>query len=635
MTYSERHIEDRIVWLLISLYILCFGYITFLKYRSFGYQDFDLAIYSQVFWNILHGSIRSSILGIDFLGNHASFILFLLVPAYLVFKSSLTLLSVQSIALGIAAYPLYLVAKKELGRGVGLVIAFIYLIYPALGYINLFEFHPTALAVPCLFFMYYYFEKKDFKMFVVSMILSLICQENIALIIMLFGVYVFFARRDIAWASTAFLAGTLWFYIMVFKVIPYFNKDTINFMSIYSHMGNSMPEILRFIMLRPAETMKIMFAWPKILYLIKIFLPVSFLPIFDFKILIAMPIFIQHFLSARQTEYNINYHYTAELIPFIFISTIYGLKRVLAVMYFKSSQLKNFFILFILSISLISSFSFGSQLKLPTYSKDFKKDLWDHEKENFIKMVPDKAGVVSTFEFLPMLSKRERLYSFHHIVMGLYTLSSKPYSLPEDAEYGLLDFNDFLTFRSFYTCGRSEINMRKFISAGNWGVVDMAGSIVLLKKNYSGNYRLYSVFDKMPEVLHMGSVLIDDNLEFLGYNSLLEDKDGKGQLKLTLFWSISGDIKKYYGNFIDILDLKENVRYGFEKPICYRIYPSYFWQKGEVVSEDYIIPIPGDIGSSYSVKMGVFDCRTGIYCGMYSDNEKLIYKGTMINLFDK
>ena len=219
--------KDRIVWLSIAAYVLCFGYLSFLKYQSFGYQDFDLAIYSQTLWNILHGSIYSSILGIDFLGNHAGFIVFLIAPLYFVFKSPLTLLFIQSLSLGVAAYPIYLIAKKELNRNIGLAIVVIYLIYPALGYVNLFEFHPQTLAIPFLIFTYYYFEKENFKMFIIFMSLSLICQENIALIIALFGVYAFFIKKDIKWLLTPFLIGMAWFCIMVFKIIPSFNKDII------------------------------------------------------------------------------------------------------------------------------------------------------------------------------------------------------------------------------------------------------------------------------------------------------------------------------------------------------------------------------------------------------------------------
>lgn len=628
-------IKDRIVWLLIAAHILCFGYLSFLKYRSFDYQDFDLAVHSQALWNILHGSIHSSILGIDFLGNHASFILFLIAPVYFLFKSPLALLFLQSVSLGIAAYPIYLIAKKELNRNIGLVVVFIYLFYPAMGYVNLFEFHPTVFAVPFLVFMYYYFEKKDFKMFVIFMCLSLICQENISLIITLFGIYALFIKKGAKWAFTPFLAGIIWFYIMIFKIMPYFNKDTIHFTSIYKHMGNSVAELLGFVILHPIKIINIMFSWEKIAYLFKVFLPVSFLPLFDLRIFITTLVFMQHLLSSRSSEYSIYYHYTTEIIPFIFISAIYGIKRILNSRFLKNSKAKLIFILGILMTSVISNVCLGPQSRLAAYSRDFKKGIMDYEKQDSVNKIPDTAGVVSTFEFLPKLSGRQHLYSFHHVAMGFYTLSDKPYALPDYAEYALLDFNDFLTFNLFYTPGRSDVNLRKFISTGNWGIVDMRASIVLLKKNYPGIYSLYRVFDKPPLISHEVLIKIDDNLEFLGYNAALEDTLGKKHIKLTLFWRAAEKLKKDYGNFIDILDSKGNLKYRFKKPICYRVYPTYIWQKEEIVGEDYVMLIPEDIKGGYSVQIGVFDYRTGMSCSMFSAIKNLIYKGNRINLINE
>jgi len=634
VTAVGKDAQDRIVWLLIAAYVLCFGYLGFLKYQSFGYQDFDLAIYSQTLWNILHGSIYSSILGIDFLGNHAGFVVFLIAPVYFIFKSPLTLLFIQSLSLGIAAYPIYLIAKKELNRNIGLAIVFIYLIYPALGYVNLFEFHPQTLAIPFLIFTYYYFAKENFKMFVIFMSLSLICQENIALIITLFGIHAFFIKKDIKWLLTPLLVGMAWFCIMVFKIIPSFNKDIIGFISIYQHIGGSLPEVLGAIILHPIKIIKIMFEWQKIVYLLQIFLPVSFLPLFDIRIFIIAPIFAQHLLSLRPSEYNISTHYAAELIPFIFISTIYGIKRILSIGCLKAGAMRKFFILFILITGVISSACLGPQSRLIKYSWDFKKDISDYVKQDFVNKIPENSGIVSTFEFLPKLSNRGYLYSFHHVVNGFYTLSNKPYVLPENAEYALLDFNDSLTFDSFYTSG-SDGNLRRFISTGNWGAVDMAGSIVLLRKNYPGHYRLYGVFDKTPAITHEGLVKIDNNLEFLGYDAVFGSGSEKKQIRFTFFWRIPEQLKKDYGSFIDMLDSDGGLKYRFKKPICYRVYPTYAWQKEEIVSEDYVISIPEDIKNGYSVKMGVFDYKAGVSCKMFSAVENLVYKGSMINLADK
>jgi glycosyltransferase involved in cell wall biosynthesis len=113
---------DILAQLLVGLYIFSFGLISILKYNSFRYDDFDLAVHAQTLYNILHGSLESSILGVPFLGNHLNFILFLIAPIYAIFRSPLTLLLLQTAALGLSGYPIYLIAKEQLPKGLSLAL---------------------------------------------------------------------------------------------------------------------------------------------------------------------------------------------------------------------------------------------------------------------------------------------------------------------------------------------------------------------------------------------------------------------------------------------------------------------------------------------------------------------------------
>jgi uncharacterized membrane protein len=64
------------------IYVVWFFSWCVLKFHFFLYDDFDLAVHDQIIWNILHGRIFDSVLGIDFLGNHVHFISFLVAPFY-------------------------------------------------------------------------------------------------------------------------------------------------------------------------------------------------------------------------------------------------------------------------------------------------------------------------------------------------------------------------------------------------------------------------------------------------------------------------------------------------------------------------------------------------------------------------
>lgn len=598
-----------LLWLSIGIYILFFSIICFLKFNSFAYNDFDLAIHDQVLWNILHGSIFNSILGIDFLGNHMHLISFLIAPIYKLFPHPLTLLFLQTVALGIGAYPLYLLARLVLGYKWALAISFMYLIYPALGYTNLFEFHPTVFATPFLLFMLYYFHKDRFGMFLLFVVLAMSCQENMPLAIIAMGFYALFKRKRIKWIILPMAIGGIYLWLCVTKFMPYFNKNTIQFIAIYSHLGDSYTKIIMNILQHPLEIMKIIFTKYKVIYLTQLFGPLSFLPLLSpLSLLAALPLFMQHLLSLRITEVTIYYHYTAEIIPFIFLALIYGIKNLINLNWLKKRQ-----VLLAIPLVLVSlgyNFSLGPHSRLLKYATIFKKDELDKQKELLLKNIPKDAAVVSTFEFLPRLSHRKELYSFHHLYMGFHTLSNQPYDLPDNVKYALIDFNDTLTFRDFYRPERYE-NIQRFLINGNWGISDIKDTIVLYQKNAQDKYSLYNLLSIEPQPENKVSLIIDKDIELLGFSLKEENKS----LHITFYWRCLNKTQKDINVFFDFIDGKGRPIYRILRPICYRIYPTQAWRPGQFIREERYFTLPSNLQVALSLlKVGFFNYATGELC---------------------
>lgn len=594
------------LWVCISTYTLFYGVLCFLKYQHFGYKDFDLAVHSQVLWNITGGgSIESSILGLPFLGNHSHFILFFVAIIYSVFKHPLTLLFLQTIFLAVTAYPIYLLSRKYLSQGISFVIAVIYLFYPGLGYSNLFEFHPTAFAVLFLTLMLYFFEENNFLKFTIFMGLSLLCQENISLVILPIGFYAMFLKRSIKWILTPIVVSIIWFLTMVLFVIPFFNNNTIQFFSIYQHLGSTPFEIVKFMFSNPVKVISFMFTPQNFMYVVQLFLPVVFIPFFDASIFMILPVFFQHLLSARPAEHTIYFHYTLEMIPLIFFSTILATKRIIGVFKIKSDATK--FVAIIFGISFFTGVYFFPLTNGINSKNNFRENVFEREKKYLVDKIPFGASVVSTFEFLPRLSNRKGLYSFHHVVSGFYTLSNKPYKLPDDTEFVLVDFDDFLT-KAFFRKGVSGKNIENMIMEKSFGLVEKLGNIILLKKDLKTDNKLYEFLSKEEaNIKYRTNAFVDNNLNLLGYD--VKEKFNIGPDKIVpivFFWSILEPTEKDYGCFIDITDnATKQIKYRFIKPVCYRIYPTYLWQSGNILKEYYNLIIPNS--ENVSVSMGIFE----------------------------
>jgi uncharacterized membrane protein len=599
------------VWSFIALYVATFSLVCSLKFRAYAYGDFDLAHHDQMLWNILHGSIHCSILGVDFLGNHAHLISFLVAPLYAVFPSPLTLLVLQTLALGLAAWPLYLLARDILGAKGAAVVAAIYLLYPGLGYTNLFEYHPTVLATSFLAWMLYYFHKERFALFLSFAALALLCQENVALAVIMTGVYAILVRRPFRWIFWPLFIGCAYLITVVLIVIPHFNKGTIQFISIYAPLGNSYLEIAWNLLQHPWLALRSMLLRYKLVYLAQVFLPLAFVPFLSpAALLIALPFFVQHLLSTRSTEATIYYHYLAELLPLIFFAFIMGIRNISKIPLCRSHRRLVFVLL--LAMAVTCDVYFGPPPKIAMHISDLRRDGLDRTKDALVKAIPEQASVVATFEFLSHLSHRQDLYSFHHVYRGYYTLSARPYHLPEGVAYALLDFNDSLTFRGFYA-PENYGNLQRFLAEGAWGVMGVYDTIVLLEKKKGDLSPLYSVLSRPPAPNGREASVVHRDFELTSYQ-VGEPVDRF--LPMTFTWHSLQKTALDVVVFFDFIDQEGRLAERLVRPICYRIYPTYAWKSGEWIEEQRSLYVPSSLKPGrYSLVMGfvTFDMQMGFF----------------------
>jgi uncharacterized membrane protein len=141
----------------------------------------DLGIFSQIMYNTINGKIMwSDFLNKNLLGEHFSPILFLCVPFYYSWQTPKCLLVIQSIFLSFSAIPVYLLAKEILKNNfAGFIFSIIYLFYPFIERINLYDFHEIALFPFFGFFTLYFYYKKFFKLYFLFIIISFTIKEEV------------------------------------------------------------------------------------------------------------------------------------------------------------------------------------------------------------------------------------------------------------------------------------------------------------------------------------------------------------------------------------------------------------------------------------------------------------------------
>lgn len=585
--------------MLLYAVILCAA--CHLKYAAFGYDDFDLAIHSQSMWSITHGSLGCSILGIPFLGNHMVLILYALAPLYFAVSSPLLLLYAQTLTIAAGAWGIYLTAGKELSPRWGAGLALVYLVYPPLIYMNLYEFHPIALATTFLIYAVYFFKTNRFRPFVLFLALAMLCQENVALIAVFFAFYALVCRKSRRWAVVPGITGVVFFVLAVGMIMPALNRDTVQFLRIYAHLagdpnGNaSAPAIVGGILRHPIRAARHCLHPLKLNFLNSLLAPLGYLSLAGpFALIPALPVLAQRLLSDRVSEAHIVYHYQAELIPFIFASAISGIRNLRKL---DRRRITVCATLLIVTFPLIALITTGV---VPTVADDVltepRRAPATRAAAKVLADIPDDASVAATFRFLPRLSDRKELHSVHHIYHGKHTLSDVPYPPPNDVDHIVLDTNDRVTFleNAFYST-EAYRNLQTMLRDGRWEVVAQLDTFLALRRSDNTEALPVRLVTEVPPNVDMNTNFTcsaGEAIELLGFTTGQLDADNN--LPLTLYWKKPAADN---GDYDMDLTVHRNVSPPSPGPRLFslvysavlspgsRIWPPQSWEAGKIVAD--------------------------------------------------
>lgn len=329
----------RALIIAIAAYAVVFGLVTAFRHYNFQTQTWDMGVFTQLFWNTINGRVmQGSIEEIpNHFGIHWSPGLLLLVPGYALFPSPYYLLIIQALALALGALPAYGLASKVLGQKFGLLGAVAYLLYPSLHWLNLFDFHEIAFFVPTLLAALYYADAHRWGWAAFWFALAASMKEDAILVVAFAGLYFFIrylpqgsmiGNRD-RWYAAAVAAGALIYFILAIKILmPAFGGGLLR-LDRYAELGGSAGEIIKNLVTQPSLFFRTVFTFPKMNYLLWLFVPLAFLPFASGRALLLLaPGLLENLLTTHQSQFSTLYQYDAVLIPGILYCAIYGLRAV-------------------------------------------------------------------------------------------------------------------------------------------------------------------------------------------------------------------------------------------------------------------------------------------------------------------
>jgi uncharacterized membrane protein len=634
---------------MIVAWAAVFSVFSWIKYRYYLYSDIDLPMFVQAVDGLLHRTLFSSIRGMNWLGDHSSLVLFIITPLYAIARHPVTLPVVQSVALALGAIPVFLLARRELGVGfLPIGFALLYLLYPALGYTALYEFHPEVLCTSALLAAFACYRAGRFGPTVAFAALALLGKEDIALAVAALAGYALIGRRPGRIRYAVALGGlALLSLVLSFAVLkPNLSAGEVDYGRMYQLWGETPRDVALGLVRRPLEAVSALLVSPgratdttlKLQYHLHMMLPLLFVPLASpLTLAIVLPTLASHFLSWRPAQHTIFYQYTAVVTPFVIAAAVLGMRNLLgrrergakeasdagrARAWRGPPWLPHALMTAMLAACLISNWMFGPLLghhrwqlvgAEESITPSGKDRALTRYRDAMMAELAGRDSVLAGFEFLTRLAARRHTRSFHNVVGGTHTFSNRPYPMLDDVTALIADVAHvrIRPYGNRTTGGR----LRELIEKNRLGLVAAAGDLLLYQRDAPDSVRLWQVGE--AEVANPRRVVYDRQLAYLGDEYLASTVEPGGLLPIRTYWRKVAPTDSLY--ILQFIAYDAGLRKAFTHMhyLGYMLHPAGGWPDTTMVAETWRMVVPDDAkpGTYMLVmKVGRRDARDQVLC---------------------
>ncbi len=253
--FLDRH-AMRILVAGAALYFIVFTSLDFLAFHWFaGAYHSDLGQYNQTLWATIRGHVFYSV-GLEetsgsYLGTHVSpFLLIVVAPLYALWQSPMMYLMLRTLALSLAAVPLfYCVRRFSRSGAAALLLVAAFLFHPEIVSQNFTSGYETIFVAAPFFAAFYFFLEKRFGLFFAFLVVTISVREDFIPAAIIFGIYALIQRRSAKWVLAPVALGIAWgaAALIIFDVVI----QHFMFAMYYGHFGNTPSAALETILRHP------------------------------------------------------------------------------------------------------------------------------------------------------------------------------------------------------------------------------------------------------------------------------------------------------------------------------------------------------------------------------------------------
>ncbi len=484
-------------------YFIIISHLTILKLQALGMHAWDFGIYLQA----THTTATSGMLfyttvelpftitqippGTQF-SIHFSPILFLIVPIYAIFQTPVTLLVIKSFVIAIGAIPVYILARKALGKPAwGLLFAAGYLLYGAVHAINWYDFQPHFFFPTFVLFTILFIELRRNHMALLFSVLSMSSIEIAPFFIIALSLsFLLMQRKPLSelirchnfsalfksLPITLILTATIWLAV-VFLLGSLLGWQTASF-----H-----PAIQRRALIANSLNLWGALSYDlqaKLLYLVLLLGPFAFLSLLEPALLLPGSLWMLYaMLSNYPPYYSLSFQYPSFVIPFVVAASIFGSKKILESLRRQRTRVISATLCCAIGLATIASspvgpFHLGNHpwagpFGIPTVTPH------DQYVHDLIDLIPTNASVLTGNDLFPFVAQRPNAYVFPF--SAAFPNNS---TAPNDDVETYADFN-----------GTLDTYLRKVEYVLYDAQTDIAGAVILPTRNITRNFGLFAEAD--------------------------------------------------------------------------------------------------------------------------------------------
>ncbi len=609
---SSNPSKHSFLWGFISLTIYyCFwSWLLTIKFLNFGYYDWDLALNSQLLWSLNHGQMETSLYGMNFLGNHAEPIAFLLSPLYKIWPHPLLLIQLKILSYVITGSVLYYFSSRHLGFPINILILLLFMLFPANVFALLHEFHFESLSLGIIALALLFYDQKQYWPFMLSLGLLSLVKENMPAVVAAFGIFAFWQRSSqrLAWGVPPFILGVTILYFYFYILFPQAREGLaapLQYIGTYHSLGTSLTEIIIKMISRPDILIELLTKTKNGEFLLNLLGPLAFLPLGNISTLfIGLPIFLQVCLSGKESHFhNIIYHYSSSLIPLLF----YALNQSLVKIRSRVPKMYHW-VLILLVACWIQNFNIAKNELTKRFSfltNDEKNNAWI-----MINRIKPQDAVVTSLAFDDALTNRNHLYSWLSFARDTRGLSWLPLDYPH-LDYALLDLEDAWIRSEFNkTPEKTQPALQKFFSTYPWKIVLASGDLMLLTTKPGAGATLKDIIQSSSTNFISSKstplAMINQQVVFWDVQFHQVPRSPFPLIQLTFYWESKQDNLPVIGQSIALLQ-GEKILFEKRRRLGYPLHPSSTWKKNEFIKETYWLPINGLLAGNYQLQLTFFD----------------------------